>query len=177
MEFRRAAVEANVAAAGFNPVGQSVGPLHAIRIGGGIASHRVARINHRRNRPLARVERRSRWVGAVQIDCRRAKQERIIVDAPAILRHGLAIQCVTLSKADGIGRADRGAGGGWLAISAALDAQVAFDCVMAASVIAHGAVGTGGHAFAAADAQVLVDLNDAGFRIFGDGFRFDRAGA
>jgi hypothetical protein len=48
---------------------------------------------------------------------------------------------------------------------------------MPASVIAHRAVWAGGDAFTATNTAFFNDRYDAGFCVFADGFRFNRAGA
>ena len=94
----------------------------------------------------------------------------------APFRLGAGQMIGALAEADRVARADAGTGGTG-SLGAAVGTQIAFHRMMAARIVPHGPVGAGGHAFAAAGAQILVDRDDAGLRMLRDRLRIDRTGA
>ena len=188
VEIRAAAVEADVAAAGDDPVGFTVLARQPVRIGrraaiecrlGAFRVHEGRRPATLQYVPAVGEDIRQRALAArqaVEIDVGGREQEVVVITHGPAIAFGLRHHRRALAEGDRMPGADAGAGGRRLSLRPPVGAEIAFDGVVVDRVVAHRAVGAGNHAFAAAGAAALVDPDDAGHRILGNRLGIDRAG-
>jgi len=113
---------------------------------------------------------------SIEINIRRAEQKVVVVDRCTPFGLDDLQVFITLAESDRLRGTNRGAGRS-LAVAATVATQITLNSVMILGVITHRAIGAGHDAFTTAGALRLVNADNAGIRIFGDGLGIYRTRA